>query len=151
MAVFNETEWETLCDLLGRPDWTREERFSNLPKRKENEEELNHLIEQWTRQYTPEEIVNLLQRAGISAGLVQNAEDLANDPHLMARDFFVPLDHPVLGQTVSDASPIRFKDNPGIEWKASPLLGEDNRYVYRELLGFTEAEFSSYMDKGIIY
>jgi len=150
MGVFDETEWENLCDLLGRPDWTREERFSNLPKRKENEEELNHLIEQWTRQYTPEALVSSLQQAGIAAGIVQNAEDLANDPQLMARDFFVPLDHPVLGKTVSDASPIKFKNNPWVEWKAAPLLGEDNRYVYMELLGFTETEFSSYIEKGII-
>ncbi|MDO9123833.1 MAG: CoA transferase, partial [Deltaproteobacteria bacterium] len=91
-----------------------------------------------------------LQQGGVAAGVVQNAEDLANDPHLMARDFFIPLEHPVLGKTVADASPIKFKKNSRDKWKAAPLLGEDNRYVYTELLGFTEGELSSYIEKGII-
>jgi len=68
----------------------------------------------------------------------------------MARDFFIPLEHPVLGKTVADASPIKFKKNSRDKWKAAPLLGEDNRYVYTELLGFTEGELSSYIEKGII-
>ncbi len=150
IGVFNESEWETLCNILGWPDWTKEERFSDLPKRKENKEDLDRFLEQWTLQHSPEEVVNLLQQGGVAAGVVQNAEDLANDPHLRARDFFIPLEHPVLGKIVADASPIKFKKNSRDKWKAAPLLGEDNRYVYVELLGFTEGELSSYIEKGII-
>jgi crotonobetainyl-CoA:carnitine CoA-transferase CaiB-like acyl-CoA transferase len=101
-------------------------------------------------QHSPEEVVNLLQQGGIAAGVVQNAEDLANDPHLMARNFFVPLEHPILGNTLADASPMKFKGNSRVQWKPAPFLGEDNRYVYMELLGFTEGELSSYLEKGII-
>jgi len=56
----------------------------------------------------------------------------------------------VLGATISDASPIKFAEATTAEWKAAPLLGEDNRYVYLKLLGLTENEFSSYVDRGII-
>jgi crotonobetainyl-CoA:carnitine CoA-transferase CaiB-like acyl-CoA transferase len=150
IAVFNETEWGKFCFLLGHPDWTKEERFSTLSRRKEHEAELNKLIEQWTVQYTPEEVVNFLQEGGISAGAVQNAEDLVNDPHLISRDYFVQLNHPVLGKTISDTSPIKLKEDSRVEWKAAPLLGEDNQYVYMELLGFTEDELSSYVRRGII-
>jgi crotonobetainyl-CoA:carnitine CoA-transferase CaiB-like acyl-CoA transferase len=150
IGVFNEIEWESLCNILGRPDWTREERFSDLPKRKENKEDLDRFLEQWTLQRSPEEVVRLLQQGGVAAGVVQNAEDLANDPHLMARDFFAPLEHPVLGKAIVDASPIRFKKKSGEKWKAAPLLGEDNEYVYLDLLGFTKEEFASYVGRGII-
>jgi len=150
IGVFNESEWENLCTILGRPDWTREERFSHLSKRKENKEDLDRFLEHWTLQHSPEEVVTLLQQGGVAAGVVQNAEDLANDPHLRARDFFIPLEHPVLGKTIADASPIKFKENSRVEWESAPLLGEDNRYVYMELLGFTEGELSSYIEKGII-
>jgi len=60
------------------------------------------------------------------------------------------LNHPVLGQVFSDRSPIRFKDASQDDWKAAPLLGEDNRYIYMELLGFTEEQFSSYLERKII-
>jgi len=150
IAVFNEDEWQSLCKVLGDPDWAKEEKFSTLSKRQENAEELDRLLTHWTIQHMPEEVVNLLQKAGISVGVVQSAEDLSRDPQLMAREFFVHLEHPVLGETISDGSPIKFKESSIVGWKAAPLLGEDNRYVFLELLGFTESELSSYAKKGII-
>ena len=150
IAVFDEMEWHALCKVMGYPDWMKEERFSTLSKRKEHAEELDGLLGQWTVQHVPEEIVKLLQEAGVLAGVVQTAEDLAKDPQLIERDFFVYLEHPTLGKTISDASPIRFKEKSTLSWKAAPLLGEDNRYVYIELLGLTENEFTSYVKKGII-
>jgi crotonobetainyl-CoA:carnitine CoA-transferase CaiB-like acyl-CoA transferase len=150
IGVFSEGEWESLCGILGWPDWTREERFSRLSKRKENKEDLDRFLEQWTLKHSPEEVVHLLQQRGVAAGVVQNAEDIANDPHLKARDFFVSLEHPVLGKTFTDASPLKLKNDSRDRWKAAPMLGEDNRYVYKELLGFTEDELSSYIQGGII-
>ena len=150
ISVRSEEEWHALCQILGHPHWTREERFSNLLKRNEHADELDQRLGQWTEQHTPEEVVELLQKVGVPAGVVQNAEDLANDPHLKAREYFTYLEHPLLGHTMTDRSPIRFSDSSVIGWKAAPTLGEDNRYVYMELLGLTEKEYSSYIEKGVI-
>ena len=150
MAVSCEEEWQSLCCVLGNPDWTKENRFATMAGRKENRKELDGLLAKWTIQHNAEEVVNLLQEAGISSGMVQNAEDLSRDPQLMARKFFIQLEHPVLGKTISDRSPIRFEEDFTVDWKAAPLLGEDNRYVFLKLLGLTESDLSSYAEKGII-
>lgn len=150
IAVFSEEEWQALCNAMGKPDLICEEKFSTLSKRKANREELDKLIGTWTASHQAERLVDLLQEKGVPSGVVQNAEDLAKDPHLAARRFFIQLEHPVLGSTTSDTSPIKFKGETQFEWKAAPLLGEDNRYVYLELLGLTEMELSSYIEKGII-
>jgi crotonobetainyl-CoA:carnitine CoA-transferase CaiB-like acyl-CoA transferase len=150
IAVFSEEEWHGLCRVLGYPDWTKDERFSKSAKRRENEKELDQLLSLWTIEHKAEEAVKLLQEAGISSGVVQNAEDLSRDPQLQATDYFVPLPHPVLGKTISDRSPIRFEEDSTVGWKAAPLLGEGNRYVFMELLGLTEEEISSHIKKGII-
>ena len=150
IAVFDESEWQAFCHVLGAPPWTKEERFSSLSRRKEHEEELDQFLGEWTANHGAEEIVEHLQRAGVPAGVVQNAEDLARDPHLMAREFFVSLEHPLLGKTLSDSFPIRFGDHPANDWKAAPLLGADNRIVYVDLLGLSEDEFSSYVRRGVI-
>jgi len=150
IAVFSEEEWQSLCKVLGDPDWTKEEKFSTLLKRRENAEELDAILNQWSSQHAPEQIVNLLQETGVPAGVVQNAEDLARDPQLVARNFFIHLEHPILGSTISDRPPIRFEDDLTAGWKAAPLLGEDNRYVFIELLGITQEEFSSLIEKGIV-
>jgi crotonobetainyl-CoA:carnitine CoA-transferase CaiB-like acyl-CoA transferase len=150
IAVSREEEWQSLSRVLGHPDWTKEKKFSTAAKRKESRKELDEILTKWTTQHTAEEVVHLLQEAGISAGVVQNAEDLSRDPQLEARKFFVQLQHPVLGKTISDRSPIRFEEDLTVDWKAAPQLGEDNRYVFLELLGFTERELSNYMERGII-
>jgi crotonobetainyl-CoA:carnitine CoA-transferase CaiB-like acyl-CoA transferase len=150
IAVIDEKEWQAFCQVMGYPDWTREEKFSTQSKRKEHSEELDEFIGQWTIQHPAEEVVALLQKNGVPAGVVQNAEDLSKDPQLIARNIFVNLEHPVLGQTISDASPIKFEESSTMDWRAAPLLGEDNRYVYMELLGLTGDEFSSFVEKGII-
>lgn len=150
MAACNEEEWQNLCKVLGDPRWTKEERFSSEEKRKENREELDQLLTLWTSKHSPEEVVGLLQNAGVPAGIVQNAEDLANDPQLAEREFFVRLKHPVLGSTCSERSPIILKESSNPNWKAAPSLGEDNRYVFLELLGLAESEFNSYIENGVI-
>jgi crotonobetainyl-CoA:carnitine CoA-transferase CaiB-like acyl-CoA transferase len=150
IAVSNEEEWQSLCRALGYPDWMKEDRFTTVTKRNENRKELDQFLTKWTVQHTAEEVVSLLQDAGVLSGVVQNAEDLSRDPQLVARDFFVQLEHPVLGKTISDRSPIRFEEDSTAGWKAAPQLGEDNRYVFLELLGLTENELSSYTEKGII-
>ena len=146
----NEQEWKVLCKVLVNPGWTKEETFSTISKRKQNAEELDRAISQWTVMHTPEEAVQMLREEGVPAGVVQNAEEVARDPQLQARDFFITLDHPALGQTISDRSPIRFKDSSQDDWRAAPLLGEGNRYIYMELLGFTEEQLSSYLKRKII-
>lgn len=150
IAIFNDEEWQALSKAMGSPDWSRKEKFSSLPKRKKHAKELNQLLERWTTQYKAQELVDFLQETGVPCGAVQNAKDLAEDPQLMERDYFVQLQHPVLGTTISDASPIKFAESSGPYWKAAPLLGEDNQYVYIELLGLTERELTSYIKRGIV-
>ncbi len=150
LSVSTEEEWQSLCRVLGHQEWMKDERFATVAKREQNRKELDEVVAKWTIQHQAEEVVLLLQEAGVSSGVVQNAEDLSRDPQLEARDFFVQLDHPVLSQTISDRSPIRFKEDHTVGWKAAPRLGEDNRSVFLELLGLTESECSSYAEKGII-
>ena len=150
IAVFTEEEWHALCQVMGNLDWTKQERFSTLFKRKGNAEELNELVGCWTASHTPEEVMWLLQEVGVPAGVVYSAADLANDTQLKARDFFVQAQHPVLGNTSMDGTPIKLSNTPAQFWRAAPLLGQDNRYVYRDLLGLHEEQFSRYVEKGVI-
>jgi crotonobetainyl-CoA:carnitine CoA-transferase CaiB-like acyl-CoA transferase len=151
LSASDEAQWQALCRIMGSPHWVKEERFSTLSNRKAHPEELDRLLEQWTIQTSPEQVARILQEAGVAAGVVQNAEDLANDPQLTGRGFFMKLKHPVLGEILTDRSPIRFEqEDPPEDWKASPLLGADNEYVYRQLVGMTESEVASYLERGIL-
>jgi crotonobetainyl-CoA:carnitine CoA-transferase CaiB-like acyl-CoA transferase len=149
IAVSNEEQWQALRDVLGEVKESGGE-FSTLEGRKNHAEELNKLLEQWTVKHTPEEVMNLLQQAGVPAGMVEDANDLANDPQLIARNFFIQAQHPVLGKTILDNTPIKLSHTPARFCRPAPLLGQDNHYIYREILGMSEHELSRCIKEGVI-
>jgi crotonobetainyl-CoA:carnitine CoA-transferase CaiB-like acyl-CoA transferase len=150
IAVFDDNEWRTFCHLLGDPDWMSKKAFSTSIRRIENRTALDNYIEAWTCLNAPETVVDLLRNNGISAGIVQNTEDISKDPCLRSRNFFTELIHRTLGKTISDRSALTFSKETMERWKAAPLLGENNQYVFTELLGFTEEKFLSSVERGII-
>ena len=150
IAISKEEEWQALCQVLKYPAWSKEERFSNFSTRRSHTIELNNLIEQWTIGRTPEEVIRLLQEAGVPAGTVEDAGNLANDPQLMARSFFAQIEHPTLGKTTSDNTPIKLSRTSAKIHRAAPLLGQDNEYVYQGLLGMCKEELSQYMEQGTL-
>jgi crotonobetainyl-CoA:carnitine CoA-transferase CaiB-like acyl-CoA transferase len=150
IAVFTEDEWQSLGGVLGNPAWSKEDQFSSLAGRQKHKDILDRHMGEWTAGQTAENVVDCLQQAGIAAGVVQNAEDLANDPQLFANGFFTSLNHPVLGEIKTDTYPIKFKNCRQASWKASPLLGEANQYVFEELLGMKNTTIRSYIEQGII-
>ena len=82
-----------------------------------------------------------LQAAGVAAGAVQNAEDLnENDPQIAHRGLFFELDHPVIGEARFEGTPFTFSGPRPDNWRSAPLLGEDNAYVFKDILGLDEDE-----------
>jgi crotonobetainyl-CoA:carnitine CoA-transferase CaiB-like acyl-CoA transferase len=151
IAVFKDREWAAFCQALGRPSWTERAEFGSQRERWEHSAQLDAMVEEWTSQRDAEEVMESLQRAGVAAGVVQDAADLAGDAQLKARGFFVEMEHPVLGRTVSDASPIGLSETPAAYRRAAPLLGQDNDYVYRSLLGIPETEIERLTAAGVIF
>jgi len=150
LAVFTDEEWRGFKKALGSPPWAEDKRFATSASRLRNKRALDGLIEDWTKKHTAEEAMSLLQKQGVAAGVVQDARDLAQDPQLKNRGFFIELDHPQMGRTVSDASPVRLSDTPSRYSRPAPLPGQDNDYVYGQLLGLSESEINKLKKQKVI-
>jgi benzylsuccinate CoA-transferase BbsF subunit len=150
IAVATDEEWQGFKKALGNPPWAEARRFATLSARLKNKKALDELIEGWTKTRPAEEVMALLQKNGVAAGVVQNARDLAKDPQLKERGFFIELDHPEMGKTISDATPIRLSDTPPQYSRPAPLPGQDNNYVYSELLGLSGGEINKLKKQGVI-
>jgi benzylsuccinate CoA-transferase BbsF subunit len=150
IAVSSDAEWQRFKNALGNPPWAEEHRFSTLSHRLENADELDRWVGEWTVKHTTEEVMALLQGEGVAAGVVQDAGDLAGDPQLRARGFFVKLDHPEMGETVSDAVPVKLSGTPAKYSRAAPVLGQDNDYVYGAILGMSRDEIIGLKEEGVI-
>jgi len=151
IAVFNDAEWQRFADAIGRPQWTRDERFATQQSRWANQDALDEHVAAWTVRRDRYEVTKLLQDAGVRAGAVQNAEDLNEaDPQLEHRGVFFEMDHPVIGEARFEGVPIRFGQTSPDNWRSGPLLGEDNEFVFRDLLGIGADEYAELASTGVI-
>jgi len=152
VAVFGEDEWEAFCGTIGRPAWTGEPKFTTLDDRKKNEDELDQMVESWTITKDARDVMELLQAAGVAAGVVQTGEDLLdNDLQLRAREHYVRMDHPEAGPQTVDGVRIKLSETPGSVRRPAPLLGEHNDYVIKELLGIPDEEYDMLIVEQVVY
>lgn len=149
IAVFTDEEWKNFCCITGNPAWARDSRFSTFVARKENEDELDKLVEAWTICNTAEDVMHKLQATGVAAGLLETAEDqLEHDPQFKHRHFFWQLDHPEVGKYYAPGPPFLLSKS-SYEVRRAPLLGEHNEYVLKEILDLSDDEIADMIIEGV--
>lgn len=150
ISVFSEAAWKSLCRALGDPDWTKEARFATSRSRKDNEDELDRRVGEWTSRFSSREVMERLQAAGVEAGMVNTMRDLYIDPQLAHRRQWIELEHPEIGKMHYQSPPFILGKSPGHPQRRDPLFGEHNDYFYRELLGLSQEEYRDLVDGGVI-
>jgi benzylsuccinate CoA-transferase BbsF subunit len=100
------------------------------------------------RKFTTEQIVELMQSFGVPCGIVASAEAVANDPQLKHRKHYWHLEHPYMGLRQYDSPAFKLSKTPAELTKAAPMLGEDNEYVYKSLVGLTDDEYVELLADG---
>lgn len=150
IAIFTDQEWQTLCRVMGNPDLAREPRFATLLSRKQNETELEKIIAAWTFRFTPEEMLGMLQKAGVAAGVVETAQDLMeNDPQLQSRGHFQRMNHPEMGDCAYERLPFRLSRNRDEMSRCAPCLGQDTEKVCCDMLGLADEEFIELLNEEV--
>ena len=137
IAVGSDSEWKDFCLVMGKPGLIADERFRDGFCRLKNQDELDKIVTEWTSGQTAIDIMTQLQKVNIAAGPVYNAEDVHNDPHLRAREFFVEIDHPEVGKRRVPGVLARLSETPWVV-RRDPLFGEHTDWVLHELLASNE-------------
>jgi len=150
IAVADEHQWQQFCRVIGKSEWNSDPKFATLLARKSNEDELDAAIAVWTRSYTAEQVMAMMQDAGIPAGVVQTGEDLFNDPQLKHRRHYRVLNHPEMGPHSYRAPAYYLSKTPCVLIRPGPCIGEHNLLVYKEFLGFTDDEIADMIAEGVI-
>ena len=150
IAITTDKEWQALCQAMGNPAWSGESRFATLLQRKRNEDELESLVEEWTGNLTAEEVMTLLQKAGVPAGVVQSSEDLLDkDPQMKHRGFYQRLSRPLLENKYHTGWPFILSETP-YQLKPTPLVAEHTEYVCCELLGMSDGDFAELIAEEVL-
>jgi crotonobetainyl-CoA:carnitine CoA-transferase CaiB-like acyl-CoA transferase len=147
-ATSNKT-WEACCEVFGLPDLKTDPRFAKPHVRHQNRRELIPLIEAVTEKRPAKEWVDALNEAGVPCGLLQTYDQVFNDPHLNAREFFPDAPHAKLGPVKQIGSPMRLSETPPRIAHAGPLLGEHSAEVLAEV-GYSHEEIRRLAADGVI-
>jgi benzylsuccinate CoA-transferase BbsF subunit len=151
IAVSTDTEWDALCKVMGNPAWTKKPEFSTQFKRTQNIPELDKHMGQWTKKYTPEELMNMLQKAGVAAGVVQTGQDLVdNDLQLRHRKHFVEMEHAEAGKHLTERPPYRLPKTPSQPSRPFPGFGEHTEFVCKKILGMGDEEFAELIGANVL-
>ncbi len=150
IAVRNEEEWRRFCEAMRREDLVDDPRFRDMASRHANRRELDAIIAEWTSIRDARWVMQRLQYEGVPAGAVMNDADTFEDRHHEARGFFQTIATPEAGTHRQVGRAWKASATPEPPARHAPLLGEHNDYVYRELLGFSDAEYRRFEELGHI-
>jgi crotonobetainyl-CoA:carnitine CoA-transferase CaiB-like acyl-CoA transferase len=150
ISVGSEEEWLGLRRAMGNPDWAADRAFATLAGRCSQHDVLDNRISEWTQGFDCYEAFHRCQAEGVPAGPVMDEADAYSDPHLRARGFFRAMPSPHTG-THDYPSHTFTWTGPPMRWeRGAPGLGEDNEYVYRQVLGLDDHAYEKLVVEGHI-
>jgi crotonobetainyl-CoA:carnitine CoA-transferase CaiB-like acyl-CoA transferase len=155
IACFTEDEWRALTREAGRPEWANDPRFANLTARLAHQDALDALVREWTQTQEAYRAMYSLQAAGVPAGVCQTAEDRCDhDPQLAALKWLTEVTGTKIGRWPVAEVAVKMSESPayigGRLDRGAPCYGEDNDYVYGELLGMSPQEIKMLAEEGVI-
>ena len=147
--VATDAEFRALCQVLKAPQLTNDRRFRKAAARLQNAEALDETLAALTWLHDKEDLFHSLQAAGVCAAPVRRALEVLHDSHLAARGFFEEL--PTGDEQRSYLYPglfFRMTRTPNALRTGPARLGEHNREIYCDLLGYSSAEFEALQRQG---
>lgn len=151
IAIWNDEEWRAFCHAAEKPEWDGDPRFATQSSRKAHEDELDREIAEWNSHFEARAVMERLQSAGLSAGIVQSVPDLFSCPQLAHRKQWVKLPHPEFGAYEHEAPPFILSETPAQLRRSSALLGEHNQYVFEKVVGLSHEEMKQLEDEAVIF
>jgi crotonobetainyl-CoA:carnitine CoA-transferase CaiB-like acyl-CoA transferase len=145
-----DAQWLALCTVMGGPLWAQDARFDSVAGRLEHHDEIDAGIAEWTRDFTPHQVMLKCQASGVPAGVVASGEDLYLDPQLRERDYVVEIDHPAPGRLEHPGMTVCLTRTPGRVRLPAPLTGEHNEEVFGQLLGLSAQERIAWKEAGAL-
>jgi benzylsuccinate CoA-transferase BbsF subunit len=149
IAVMTDEEWRSFKKVLGNPEWTNNPALSTAEGRIKDSDGIDRLVAEWTSGHTPEQVMAMLQGAGVGAGIVADSRDMDNDIQMNYQNFYRELDHPFMGKLRYYHPAALRLSRAEAEVKAPVLIGEHTDYICSRLLGMPQSEIDRLRQNGV--
>jgi len=148
VLIYNDKQWKSFFDLIGRPEMLSEPRFATPEARSRHVDEIYAFVAQEMKKRTTSEWLEALERADIPVQRMNSLQDILADPHLAATGYFAGVDHPSEGSLRAMRVPSEWSETPPEYRRHAPRLGEHSREVLREA-GYTDATIDELLAEGV--
>ena len=149
ISITNDVQWSRFKDQVNDPRLSRT-CYANVSSRKNDENTINKIIEEWTLNKDATELMELLQVEGIPSGKVSNNLEVLNDVHLNARDYFSYLTPEDGEEEKYDGQAIPGNQKEREEWFPMKNLGEDSSNILINYLGYSKPKYLSLIENEVI-
>ena len=154
IACFNDAEWRALAETAQHPEWLKDERFKDLSSRMASSNALDKIVAAWSKDCNEYTLMHALQKAGVPAGVCQHAGNrVDDDPQLKHLEWLTEVTGTKIGRWPIAEVPIKLHESPayigGRIDRGAPCYGEDNEYVFGEMLGMSTQEIAQMEEDGV--
>jgi benzylsuccinate CoA-transferase BbsF subunit len=150
LAVRDDDEWAALVRVLG--GGVADARFASAQGRLQHRDEVDALVTGWLAGRVADEAAAQLQRAGVCAHVSWHMQDVASDAHLRERGALTEVSAPGIPPRLAVGAPARFSRTHDVGLRRlTPALGQDEDYVFGELLGLDSARRRDLEAREVIY
>ncbi len=141
--------WPRYLEAMEMPELKDDPRFQNIFSA-EAGMEFDAIWYSWLADHTKDELFEIFRRVNIASAPVNSPEDILGNPHLKAREYFTEIDHPETGKVTYPGAPIHMMETPPKTRYPAPLLGQHNKDIYCDRLGYTREDLVKLRESGII-
>jgi len=150
IAANQDSVWKRMAEAMGEPQLGSDLRFATHHARGENQQELDDMIEAWTRPWSSADLLAHLEKHGVPAGKIYKAPDMLEDPHFKAREAIIKVQHATFQNLRMQNVFPKLSETPGeVAW-AGPELGQHNEEIYGGILGMSTQKMCMLHDEGVI-
>jgi crotonobetainyl-CoA:carnitine CoA-transferase CaiB-like acyl-CoA transferase len=148
IVVATEWHWEAFCKSVGLENLLKDERFKTNQQRLKHREELEKIIIEKLKEKSRDEWIEILLKAGVPCGAVNEIKEVINHPQTIARNVIVEIDYPGLGKIKTFNNPVKIS---GIRFSVQrpPRLGEHTEEILKKL-GYSAEEIKKLKEKNIV-
>ena len=141
--------WPGFCRAIGRPELENDPKFNSIDSRRQNCQELVHIIEHELATKTMAEWEKLFKDNNCIYGRVQSPLEVTTDPQALAAGFFADVDYSGQGKIKILTSPVLFDGKVAPITTPAPELGQHTEEILLDL-GYTWDDISRLKDSKVI-
>jgi formyl-CoA transferase len=147
IAVGNDSLWQRFCTALDLTALAAEPCFATNAGRSTNRAALYTAIEPRLAKLSTDEVVRLLDRAGVPCGPIRDVAQAMDDAQTRAQDLVLDVEHPTIGRLEVAGAPYHFDGEAVRARQAPPLLGQQTEEILCEV-GYNAAEIADMIASG---